>query len=556
MFHKLDQLQLQFKRENLQSCDPKTCLDALRTQFKEFVESKKMKEREVKAIKEIEKRLKEREIHQSGNENKSSDNESSSSGYNVTDAKKILVDTVASDIENADIGPSYNINTVSEVHHDMFENMFVHGIQNHERSESIPKTYVVNENNSNIIFDIPNMDPNRDMEEHDYVDYEKQRAFFASLINNLKCDVEKCTKVNHEAQQANALLTKELERYKEKEKHFAKDKTIKSEYLKKIKILNDKISNLKSQACLKDKTFAKENGKYDEYVQPLLKRKNEHENKNQEFYKQINDLDNKLRKAGQTDQTLRMLFPKEDNVKTGKEGLGFENKNDIKNPILLNKAKKLAPILYNIEEMGKDLLSNHNIISEEELKCEAEKSLKVKQQKSLLSYHGSVYGETQYDEPPKVPLKRRDVNLKKHLEQAQLKSKLASQDLISNQKEYSDLRTSYNALKAMFDVLNREKGKSPMSNFSTPKVSASPKIYTGESSKSFPKRVSQFTTYSLQKDKKFSKKAQGYETLTSQKVFNSSDSSRKSQVLETPNSSFTPVKQVWRPKQIHSKPFK
>ncbi|GJX21293.1 hypothetical protein Tco_0223970 [Tanacetum coccineum] len=39
-----------------------------------------------------------------------------------------------------------------------------------------------------------------------------------------------------------------------------------------------------------------------------------------------------------------------------------------------------------------------------------------------------------------------------------------------------------------------------------------------ESSKSFPKRVSQFTTHSLQKDRKFSKKPQAVETPTSKKV--------------------------------------
>ncbi|GJW27109.1 hypothetical protein Tco_0040920 [Tanacetum coccineum] len=164
-------------------------------------------------------------------------------------------------------------------------------------------------------------------------------AFFSSLINNLKCDVDKCSKVNNEAQQANALLTNELERYKEKEKHFAKDKTIESEYCKKIKFLNDEISNLKSLACEKDKTFAKENEKYDEYVQPLLKRKTELEKKNQEFLKQINDLDNRLRITRQNDQTLRMLLPKEDNVNTGKQGLGFGNQNNDVNPSLLNKAK-------------------------------------------------------------------------------------------------------------------------------------------------------------------------------------------------------------------------
>nr|GEV73118.1 pyruvate, phosphate dikinase regulatory protein, chloroplastic [Tanacetum cinerariifolium] len=200
------------------------------------------------------------------------------------------------------------------------------------------------------------MDPDRDKEEHGYVDDEKQRAFFASLINNLKCDVEKSTKVNHEAQQANALLTKELERYKEKEKHFAKDKTIESEYYKKIKLLNDEISNLKSQACQNDKTFTRENGNFDEY----------------------------------TDQTLQMLPPKEDNVQTGKQGLGPEKKNDFENPSLLKKAKELERCLYNIDEMGQDFLFDHKIIFEEELKCEAEKCLKVKQ-KNLRSRIMALY---------------------------------------------------------------------------------------------------------------------------------------------------------------------
>ncbi|GJT39816.1 hypothetical protein Tco_0939681 [Tanacetum coccineum] len=83
------------------------------------------------------------------------------------------------------------------------------------------------------------------------------------IQNHEKLEVEIYTKVNHEAQQANAFLTKELEIYKEKEKYFAKETTNESEYYKKIKLLNDEISNLKSQACQKEKTFARENGKYD-----------------------------------------------------------------------------------------------------------------------------------------------------------------------------------------------------------------------------------------------------------------------------------------------------
>ncbi|GJZ61632.1 hypothetical protein Tco_0617769, partial [Tanacetum coccineum] len=162
-------------------------------------------------------------------DNKSSNNESSSL---MNDA-------------DTDIGPTYDSDTMSEVNHDMFENVFAHGIQNHEQPESIPNTYAVNENNSNIIYDIPNMDPDKGKEEHDDVDYEQQR---------------------------------------------------------------------------------------------------------------------------QTDHTLRMLLPKEDNVNTGKQGLRFKNKNDVEIPSLLSKAKELAPCLYNIDEIEKVLLSAHKIISKEELK--------------------------------------------------------------------------------------------------------------------------------------------------------------------------------------------
>nr|GEU67907.1 hypothetical protein [Tanacetum cinerariifolium] len=86
---------------------------------------------------------------------------------------------------------------------------------------------------------------------------------------------------------------------------------------------------------------------------------------------------------------------KKDNVNTRKLGLGSKNQNDVKNNFVLNKANELTPSLYNFDEMGKEakeltptfynndemgkeLLSDQKIIFEEELKCEAEKHLKVK----------------------------------------------------------------------------------------------------------------------------------------------------------------------------------
>ncbi|GJR12640.1 hypothetical protein Tco_0795292 [Tanacetum coccineum] len=85
---------------------------------------------------------------------------------------------------------------------------------------------------------------------------------------------------------------------------------------------------------------------------------------------------------------------------------------------------------------------------------------------------------------------------------AYLESKLASQDIRSCQKEYHELRTSYNALKVKFDSLNRKKWNINVSKASKPKESVLEKVHTGESSKPFSRRVSQFTTYSLQKDRK------------------------------------------------------
>ncbi|GJZ51997.1 hypothetical protein Tco_0606512 [Tanacetum coccineum] len=130
---------------------------------------------------------------------------------------------------------------------------------------------------------------------------------------------------------------------------------------------------------------------------------------------------------------------------------------------------------------------------------------------------------------------------------AYLESKLASQDIRSCQKEYHELRTLYNALKVKFDSLNQKRRETNVSKSSKPKVSVSEKVHTGESSKPFSRRVSQFTTYSLQKDRKFSKTPQSFETLTPQKGFKTRASNAKHQSFETSYSCFTPVKQVWRP---------
>nr|GEV96650.1 hypothetical protein [Tanacetum cinerariifolium] len=84
-------------------------------------------------------------------------------------------------------------------------------IEQHDESNSSgydadAKRAQIVKNNSNIIFGIQDMDPNRGKEEHDDVDNEQEHALFTSLAINLKWDVENCTKIT---QTLHMLLPKE-----------------------------------------------------------------------------------------------------------------------------------------------------------------------------------------------------------------------------------------------------------------------------------------------------------------------------------------------------------
>lgn len=142
----------------------------------------------------------------------------------------------------------------------MFDNVFAHNQTHPKHSKSISHTYVVEQNDSNITFATPDMDPNRGEAAQDGSSYEQDRALFASLIDNFKHELEKCKEDNRKAKQTNVLFTKELERFKEMEKGFQNVTKRKAE-------LEFENSNLKSQA----RKFEM-NG---ESVKPLLKRNEE-----------------------------------------------------------------------------------------------------------------------------------------------------------------------------------------------------------------------------------------------------------------------------------------
>ncbi|GKE25756.1 hypothetical protein Tco_1441140 [Tanacetum coccineum] len=146
-----------------------------------------------------------------------------------------------------------------------------------------------------------------------------------------------------------------------------------------------------------------------------------------------------------------------------------------------------------------------------------------------------------------------EVKVKDNFDEIETKNIELEHRVASLIKKNEHLKLTY---KIKFDSLNRKRRETNVSKSSKPSESVSAKVHTGESSKPFPRRVSQFTNYSLQKDKKFSKKYQSFETLFPHKGFKTRASNVKNQFFKTSHSRFTPVKQAWRPKQSHSKSFK
>ncbi|GJR64169.1 hypothetical protein Tco_0010234 [Tanacetum coccineum] len=335
IYHNLNQLQWQLESDschghNSKTClehDSKTCLVVLRTQFKEFFDTKevnasdfpnkcwqknfidvlkygalRMKEKEVQVIKEIKNRLKEKEIQQQQslviegaileaclvtkgatleaclvNEGRALDD-------NLV-IKETTYDSVTSTSSNL-----RNQATIQDGRVTVQQVQGRHG-QNVTGMGSKEKILLVQIQKSGQVLDESSSSGN----ENRSSDYESSSLGMKTEVLTMKATV-------HPDMFENV--------FAHGKKHFAKDMTIESEYCKKIKLLNDEISNLKSQACEKDKTFAKENEKYDEYVQPLFRKENDLKRKFR-----VLKLDNRRRKGGQTDHTLRLLHPKEDNVR-------------------------------------------------------------------------------------------------------------------------------------------------------------------------------------------------------------------------------------------------
>ncbi|GJR74377.1 hypothetical protein Tco_0086742 [Tanacetum coccineum] len=291
--------------------------------------------------------------------------------------------------------------------------------------------------------------------------------------------------------------------------------------------------------------FFKKNQLYiSELNKELGEKHNLFENKTSVFQIKIDELEKSLAKQTKENSDLLMKIDNLENVFVDeekrttlgklntfdKENCDFESKITHLEKIFAQKSKDFDDVKLELSnktakfEAYFEKLEKTKVVLERQLArkvddSKAEKYRFLKEINHLKNQLENLKGkrvETKFDNfsilgKPPLLNNERDQLLKQI---AFLESKLASRDIRSCQKEYHELRTSYNALKVKFDSLNRKKWNINVSKSSKPKESVSEK---------------------------------GFKTRAS---------NTKNQSFETPHSCFTPVKQVWRPKQSHSKSFK
>nr|GEY06259.1 hypothetical protein [Tanacetum cinerariifolium] len=111
--------------------------------------------------------------------------------------------------------PTYDAEPLEKVHTDDDYNVFANEKQHFEQPESINHTYELEKTDRNVIFDSSNMYDNEGKADQNVNELEDARAFLASLIANLKLDVDENKMKHKQLKKANMPLTQELEKSKQ-----------------------------------------------------------------------------------------------------------------------------------------------------------------------------------------------------------------------------------------------------------------------------------------------------------------------------------------------------
>ncbi|GKD99794.1 hypothetical protein Tco_1387778 [Tanacetum coccineum] len=217
--------------------------------------------------------------------------------------------------------------------------------------EPIPEPLLVQQNDSNVISDVPCVEQNGGTVEQCPVAVEESRTLYDSLYNKLAIEVENVNSVNRNLKAKIDELTT-LARYKIQENCFeiSQEKYDKLEMCyqqsvyqeqcltkkintlhlssgKQITALNEEISNLNKQLSMEKSTVSSLLEEKKRLKSDFKIREDELLDKQILLENKIKELDNILVKTGQSIQTMHMLSPKPDSFyhTEQKMALGYQN---------------------------------------------------------------------------------------------------------------------------------------------------------------------------------------------------------------------------------------
>ncbi|GJS15582.1 hypothetical protein Tco_0410054 [Tanacetum coccineum] len=122
--------------------------------------------------------------------------------------------TKIQEVLTTDSGPTNDVEPLEKVQSDDDYNVFSTERQHSEQLESINDTYVVEMVDINVIPDSYDMCDNEGSANQNAKELEDKRVLLASLIANLKLDVDENKKSQNQLNKANTSLTQELDKIK------------------------------------------------------------------------------------------------------------------------------------------------------------------------------------------------------------------------------------------------------------------------------------------------------------------------------------------------------
>ncbi|GKF57612.1 hypothetical protein Tco_0171149 [Tanacetum coccineum] len=115
------------------------------------------------------------------------------------------------EVPTTDSGPSNDVEPLEKVHSDDDYNVFATKIHHSEQPGSINDTYVVETVDSNVIPGSSDMCDNEGQVDQNAEEPEDERLLLASLIANLKLDIDENKKSQKQLKKENTSLTQDLE---------------------------------------------------------------------------------------------------------------------------------------------------------------------------------------------------------------------------------------------------------------------------------------------------------------------------------------------------------